>query len=716
MIFNENIRTKKQLFMLILILLLSISSYSQKYVNTEKLSTNDDTIIGKLKYPHKFKYEGNPLARNHSATDPDAHVWNDTVWVYCSQDHEKLTNDLYASMDGYHVYSSADMKNWTDHGEIFHSRNVSWGIEGGGFMFAPCAVRKDGKFYLYFPHKNRAGEWKIGVAIGNRPQGPFKDIGNYIEGTSGIDPSVFIDDDGQAYMYFDKNRYAKMKNNLIELAEEPKKLIYGSNEVMSNGGTLCHEGPYMHKRNGIYYYSYTNLGKPYGAYYAMGTSPTGPFEWKGALAKWPIGAQDHHSMIEFKGEWYYFYHISVPKFPPVRKGHARIVSFDKLYYNKDGTIQMIEETTGPTKTIKINAPEGSVQLNPPGRSYTPGTMVTLTAFELGFALKSWGGDLSGTENPISILMDNDKVVKASFAHTATFTLTTNSTNGKIVLNPPGGVYNSGSKVVLTPQKDFGYKFSKWSGDISSSNASDTIIISSNKQVTAHFVSIPTYKIETNATHGIIELNPSGGIYEVGTPVEITARNDYGFKFNAWDGDISGTSNSTTIVVDSEKNITANFSFIGGDKIIFATNCGGNDYRSNEGILFKEDYLYSSGSTYSTTKSISGTEDDVLYQSNRYSNKLNYKIPLPNKEYNVIMMFAEIYHTEAKKRLFDVEIEGVKVSTSIDIFAKVGKNAAYTETHKVKVNDGELNIVLTSTEDNANISAIKVVEVENSSCH
>jgi hypothetical protein len=114
---------------------------------------------------------------------------------------------------------------------------------------------------------------------------------------------------------------------------------------MKNDNLKFLEGSYMHKKGRKYYFSYTNYKNPTEqGYYAMGDSPYGPFEWKGAMAPKAEGAQDHHSIIEFKGQWYYFYHISIPNLPKYREGHARIACFDKLFYNQDGTIQMVKET------------------------------------------------------------------------------------------------------------------------------------------------------------------------------------------------------------------------------------------------------------------------------------------------------------------------------------------------------------------------------------
>lgn len=310
---------------------------------------NDKTgVSGMVEYPYEFKYEGNPLSRIHGAADPDVQVWDGVVWVYCSQDRTvfpETHEHHYDAMDGYHAFSSSDMVNWTDHGEVFHSRDVDWGWAKGGFLWAPGSARKDGKYYLYFPHKDEAGQWRVGVAVGDSPSGPFKDSGQPIAGLWSIDPQVFIDDDGQAYLYNNPGVVAKLKPNMIELAEEPREIIYADEDVMEDETRQFCEGAYMHKKDGIYYFSYTNWkNSSYQGFYAMGSSPYGPFEWKGPMAPNPHGAQDHHSIIEFKDQWYYFYHIAHPDYPKYKESQGRVMSFDKLEYNNDGTIKMVEHT------------------------------------------------------------------------------------------------------------------------------------------------------------------------------------------------------------------------------------------------------------------------------------------------------------------------------------------------------------------------------------
>lgn len=339
---------KRGIFLLVTAALISASCNPQKKSKDEHDANQAVTSVSEMQYPYKFTFKGNPLSRIHGAADPDVHVWDGVVWMYCSQDRtvdSTKHKHHYDAMDGYHVFSSADMVHWTDHGEIFHSKDVDWGWEKGGFMWAPGAARKDGKYYLYYPHKDKEGKWRIGVAIADTPVGPFEDTGQPLEGLSGIDPKIFIDDDGTAYIYNNPGVVARLNPNMIELDEEAKMIIYAPEDVMNNDTLRFLEGAFMHKKDGTYYFSYTNWkNKTYQGFYATADNPYGPFEWKGAMAPNPHGAQDHHSIIEFMDQWYYFYHIAIKEFPKFKEAQGRIACYDSLFYNEDGTIQMVKHS------------------------------------------------------------------------------------------------------------------------------------------------------------------------------------------------------------------------------------------------------------------------------------------------------------------------------------------------------------------------------------
>ena len=318
-----------------------VFAFSMINVNAQNNKESDEIV-----YPYTFKASSNPIFTHIRTADPDCHVWQDgKLWVYTSQDHDSdpetkaKVGHGYSKMDGYHVFSTENMVDWIDYGEILHSKNVPWGCDDGGWMWAPGAAYKNGIYYLYFPSMNKEMVWKIGVATSKNPQGPFVAEPTYMEGTSGIDPMCFIDDDGQAYLYFGDALVAKLSDDMLTLAEEPRKINYEHDNFR--------EGPYMHKREGVYYYSWTDWkDKVDQGYYALGDNPYGPFKYKGAVNVKAPGAQDHHSIIEYKNQWYYFYHIGnyTNKLGEEGRGYRRNVCVDYLYYNNDGTMKKVIQT------------------------------------------------------------------------------------------------------------------------------------------------------------------------------------------------------------------------------------------------------------------------------------------------------------------------------------------------------------------------------------
>tara|TARA_B110000285_G_C15040599_1_gene571606 strand:+ start:45 stop:1043 length:999 start_codon:yes stop_codon:yes gene_type:complete len=296
---------------------------------------------------------GNPIIKHVRTADPSVVVGeNGKVWVYTSHDQDDAVN--YNTMDGYRVFSSSNLIDWKDHGEILHSKDLSWGNQPG-FMFAPDAVYRNGTWYLYFPHLTKSEGWKIGVATSEKPQGPFKDQG-FVTGPKmkgGFDPRCFIDPDGKVYLYwgssFDTHApmVARMKDNMMELAEEPRTIDYGGKGHFT--AKKAGEGIYMHKREGVYYFTFSD----WDGYAAMGDSPYGPFNRLHKIAEGGNGAQDHHAIIQIEGKWYYFYHVG-----NYNDGKAdgslyrRNICVDRLYYNPDGTIKLVKKTGEGAKRVK----------------------------------------------------------------------------------------------------------------------------------------------------------------------------------------------------------------------------------------------------------------------------------------------------------------------------------------------------------------------------
>jgi len=275
--------------------------------------------------------------------DPSAHVWKDgRLYVYASHDIAPPRGcDL---MDQYHVFSTDDMINWTDHGEILRSSQVPWGRPEGGFMWAPDCAYKNGIYYFYFPHpsgSNWNDTWKVGIATSKYPDREFE-VKGYLENLGDafamIDPCVFVDDDGQAYFYYGgggRCKAAKLKENMTELDGELQDMT---------GLEDFHEATWVHKYNNTYYLSYSdNYEGANRKRYATSSSPLGPWISQGIYMEPTNCSTNHGSIIEYKGQWYAFYHDSSLS---GGMGNLRSVCVDKLFYNPDGTIQVVK----PTKT------------------------------------------------------------------------------------------------------------------------------------------------------------------------------------------------------------------------------------------------------------------------------------------------------------------------------------------------------------------------------
>ncbi|MDT0676351.1 family 43 glycosylhydrolase [Autumnicola musiva] len=286
----------------------------------------------------------NPLITDQFTADPTARVFGDRIYVYPSHDIVPTEGEGRAgwfNMADYHVFSSENLTNWTDHGVILDQKNVPWADSTAYSMWAPDAIEKDGKYYFYFPTRRKGasdGEsgFSIGVAIADKPQGPFIPQEEPIEGVVGIDPNVFIDNDGQAYLYWSRDKIygAKLKNNMLELASEPKVF------TLPQKGHI--EGPFVFEREGIYYLTYPHVAdKTERLEYATGNDPLGPFKHQGVIMdESPTGVwTNHHSIVEFKDQWYLFYH-DADLSPDFDKN--RSIKADSLSFNENGLLKKVE--------------------------------------------------------------------------------------------------------------------------------------------------------------------------------------------------------------------------------------------------------------------------------------------------------------------------------------------------------------------------------------
>lgn len=282
----------------------------------------------------------NPFITHMYTADPSAHVWSDgRLYVYASHDIDPPRGcDL---MDQYHVFSTDDMVHWTDHGEILRASQVPWGTPDGNFMWAPDCAYKNGTYYFYFPHPSGSpwnSTWKIGVATSSKPASDFTVQGYIPDLEPLIDPCVFVDDDGQAYLYYGGGgvcKGGKLKDNMME--------VDGTMKPMT-GLVDFHEATWVHKRNGVYYLSYsdnyTGNNKGNQMRYATSTSPLGPWLHKGVYMESTPSSTNHGSIVKYKNKWFAFYHNSaISNFDWLRS-----VCADTLAYAPNGNIIKVIQT------------------------------------------------------------------------------------------------------------------------------------------------------------------------------------------------------------------------------------------------------------------------------------------------------------------------------------------------------------------------------------
>lgn len=319
-----------------------------------------------------------PLVKHIYTADPSAHVFNGKIYIYPSHDIDAgdAFDDLgsHFAMEDYHVISMDNPEaEAIDHGIALHVKDVPWAEKQ---MWAPDATEKNGTYYLFFPAKDYDGIFRIGVATSNSPAGPFIPQPTHIQKSFSIDPAVFKDDDGSYYMYFggiwggqlqrwktgsfnneqpespfaflpdeDKPalcaKVAKLTDDLLAFAEEPKDVVITDEKrnPLLQGDTerRFFEASWMHKYKDKYYFSYST-GDTHFLCYAIGDNPYGPFTYARRILEPVVGWTSHHSIVEFKNNWYLFYHDS-----SLSKGvtHLRCIKLTKLEYDENGKIKTI---------------------------------------------------------------------------------------------------------------------------------------------------------------------------------------------------------------------------------------------------------------------------------------------------------------------------------------------------------------------------------------
>jgi len=314
-----------------------------------------------------------PLVTHLYTADPSAHVFHGAIYIYPSHDIDGgmpfNDNGDHFCMEDYHVFRmDSPCNKAVDCGVALHVKDVPWATRQ---MWAPDAACKGGRYYLYFPAKRANGIFQIGVATSESPQGPFVAEPEAIRGSYSIDPAVYEDDDGVYYMYFggiwggqlqkyrgnvyaESNeepaadepalgpRIARLSDDMREFAEAPREIVildqHGHPLRAGDHDRRFFEAPWLHKHQGTYYFSYST-GDTHFICYATGDNPYGPFTYQGQILGEVVGWTTHHSICQFAGKWYLFYHDSI-----LSGGitHLRSMKMTELHHDAQGGIVRID--------------------------------------------------------------------------------------------------------------------------------------------------------------------------------------------------------------------------------------------------------------------------------------------------------------------------------------------------------------------------------------
>lgn len=299
----------------------------------------------------------NPIIQTLYTADPAPIIHNDTLFVFVGHDEDDAPKGSYL-MREYRLYSTIDLVNWTDHGTILRTSEVSW--SAGDASAAQC-IEQNGKFYFYISTLNNtpgSGGVSVGVLVSDNIYGPYKDVLGKALVTNqmttqahhswdDLDPTVFIDDDGQAYLYWGNGvcYRAKLNEDMISLKDSITPLNVSDQSAFGPGFT---EAPWVYKRNGLYYMIYAS-GFPESIHYTTAIKPEGPWTYRGVVMPLERGSNTNHpGIIDFKGNSYFFYHNDGL---PGGHGYRRSVCVEQFEYNADGSIPQMTMTNGIAKGL-----------------------------------------------------------------------------------------------------------------------------------------------------------------------------------------------------------------------------------------------------------------------------------------------------------------------------------------------------------------------------
>jgi arabinoxylan arabinofuranohydrolase len=599
-------------------------------------------------------FADNPIVQTIYTADPAPMVYNGVCYVYTGHDEDTLVNNFFTMKD-WRCYSSTDMVNWTDHGSPMSLTTFSWGASDA---WAGQCVYRNGKFYWYVPVVKNGGGQAIGVGVATSPTGPFTDaLGKPLIASAEIDPTVFVDEDGQAYLYYGNPNlwWVKLNTDMISCSGSPAQiqLTTASFGVRSNTDrpTQYEEGPWLYKRSGLYYMIFAAGPISEHISYSTSNGPTGPWTFRNTIMPTQGSSfTNHPGICDFNGNSYFFYHNGALT---GGGGYHRSVCVEKFSYNADGTIPTINMTTGGVPQIG--------NLNP----YVQTEAETI-CWESGVETETCGEggmDVCSIENG-----DYVKVKGVDFGTGAT------SFDARVSSATSGGNI-----------------------EIRLDSASGTLVGTCAVSGTGGWQTWTTKSCAITSVTGLHDLY-----------FRYTGGSGFLFNINWWKFSGGSTTAAPTAVPTAVPTIGP--TPVPGTIFIA---CGSTSAVGD----FQPDQYFSGGSTFNNTNTIdvsalgSNPPPTALFNNERYG-AISYTIPgfTAGSSYNVTLYFAETYLTAAGGRLFNVSINGASILSSFDIFATAGaQNKAIAKSITTAADSsGQIVIQFTAATENPKINGIAIV--------
>lgn len=617
-------------------------------------------------------HANNPLVSHVYTADPSARVFNDRVYVITTHDPDGSTD--YGELQDYFLWSTDDMVNWQDHGIIFGTQtHTTWAFGA----YAPDLFERNGKYYLIFPNVTSG----IGILEADHPEGPYVDIkGSAVisqQNTQNadvqwlFDPGVLVDDDNAVYVTFGGGGPGQAR--IVKLTDDLKG---PDGPAVTVDAPNFFEASYIHKRNGVYYFTYSKdyTGGAPTIEYMTSNNPMSGYRHRGTVIPQPwdnYNGNNHHSFIDYKGKSYAFYHNQTvwSNGPGNGQGsiYQRSMNVDLLTYSGDVMNRITPTRNGPPQIQnfdpfrKVEAEIIDKQQGIETERNADGSM------HVQMVNNSWynvsGVDFGNGANLVQV------EVAASTA--TTLEIRTTSANGALVGTiqvPATGGLNNFSTITASLNGVTGVQ--------------DLYFVAKGRlnfnwyQFTGEPQDCGTADGAPVCCNIMADINRDGWGEEWGTQCRVTEN-------------------------------TEGYAPLNPANVVAAINVGSTsvgDYFDD--IYYQPDAYSNGGQTNNTTDAVLDAQGSMVFNSERYGD-VQYNIPVANGAYSVNLLFNEMYWTASGERVFDVSLEGESVITGLDLFQEVGHDAAYSQHFDAHVSDGVLDIALTTVIDNATLSGILV---------